>query len=243
MKRKSICIFLLLILMSRANNVYAVDQMRGISNEIIPSNSHYQLNTTYFGEQKEADLSLEVELEQGSSFIQPEGITNICSEIIFKIKCKEFSYQIDISSLIDEINNGVKLMNYNLDQIRVQIVDLKNSMILTKNDYIIESIVDNRIKIRFTNLVIEEGSSYRIAIYMPTTIGHEVIYGGRDTNSYLSKYVRNQRTDTVKAIVEACPKLEEVLDKNHQTIEMYSDKVLLKEYAISLSYMEIAKIY
>lgn len=243
MKRKSICIFLLFILMNRADNVYAVDQMTGISNEIIPSNSHYQLNTTYFGEQKEADLSLEVELEQGSSFIQPEGITNICSEITFKTQCKEVSYKIDISSLMDEINNGVKLMNYKLDQVIVQVIDLKNSMILTKNAYMIEPIVEKQIKIRFTNLVIEEGSSYRIDIYMPTTIGREVIYGGRDMNSYLSKYVQNQRTGTIKAIVEACPKVDEVLDKNHQIIEMYSDKVLLKEYAISLSYMEITKIY
>ena len=237
MKRRSISIFLLLILMNLVDDVYAVEQVKAISDQSVSS------NTIWMSEQEEIASSLEVALKQGSNFIQPEGITNICSEISFKVKCKEFSYQIDISSLVNESNNTVKLMNYDLDRIRVQIVDLKNASILTKQAYMVEPSVDHQIKIHFVNQIIEEGSTYKIIIYIPTTIGRQVIYGGKDMNSYLNKYVYSQRLGAVRTIVEACPKIDEVLDGNDQMIEQYSDRNVLKEYSISLNYMEIPKIY
>ena len=223
--------------------MYAVEQTRYVSEQHALTNGHYQSNITYFDEQKEAQLLLEVEIKQGSSFIQPEGITNVCSEITFKAQCKEASYKIDIGDLINESNNGVKLMNYHLDQIKVHIIDLNNSMILPKSAYIMEPIVDNQIKIYFTNLVIEERSAYKIIIYIPTTIGRQVIYGGSGTSSYLNKYIQNKRIGTVKAIVEAYSQIDEVLNENDQVIKQYSDKKLLKEQVISLRYMEIPKIY
>lgn len=243
MKRKSICILLIFILMNQTYNVYALDQVRDVSNHVTSTSSHYQQNFADFNEKKNTEPLLGVEIKQGNNFIQPEGITNICSEITFKTQCKEASYKIDMNNLIDENENSIKLMNYNLDQVGVQIIDLKNSMILNKSTYRIESIVDNHIKICFTDLIIEEGSAYKITIYIPTTIGREVIYGGSDANSYLNKYIQNQQIGVVRVLVEAYPKIDEVLDKNHQIIEWYSDKALLKEQTISLNYIEISKIY
>lgn len=230
--------------MNQTQNIYALDQEASVSNQTILKNSLYMQSPSYFDENKEVGLLLETDFKQGSSFIQPEGITNICSEITFKMQCKEVLYSIDINALVSEMDHGMKLMNYLLDRVVVQVIDLKNDILLTKNiEYVVDPTVKNQIKIHFMDSVIEEGSSYRVTIYIPTTIGHQVIYGGKDSDAYLNKYVKNQRTVTVKAIVEAYPKEDEIIHEMQQVMPVYKDKIFSEEQAILLSYTEIPRIY
>ena len=187
-----------------------------------------------------AEPSLEAVVDQDHNFIQPEGVTNISTEVTFKTKSKDVSYTVDISDLENETFNGEKLMDYQLDKAIVQIIDLNNSVTLAKDThYTIESIVGNEVVIRFNSFV-EENSKYKITIYIPTIMGSKVVYGGADENTYLKKYVN--KTDTVKATIKATPKVDEVQLETGQIVEVYSGVPFSKEDPISLRYLEIAKI-
>lgn len=187
-----------------------------------------------------AEPSLEAVVDQNNNFIQPQGITNISAEVTFKTKSKDVSYTVDISDLENETFNGEKLMDYQLDKAIVQIIDLNNSVTLTKDThYTIDSIVGNEVVIRFNSFV-EENSKYKITIYIPTIMGSEVVYGGADENTYLKKYVN--KTGTVKTTIKAAPKVDDVTLETGQIIEVYSSIPMLTEKNISLNYLEIAKI-
>lgn len=190
-----------------------------------------------------AKPSLEATIDDNNNFIQPQGITNISAEIDFDTKSKDVSYAVDISNLVNEKFNGEQLMNYKLDKATVQIIDVNSSATLTRDtDYTIQSIVGNEMVILFNAPFIEVGAKYKIAIYVPTTMGDKIVYGGGNENTYLKKYIDVHQTGTIKATIKASPKVGEVTLETNQTVEVYSSVPFSTEDTISLKYLEIAKI-
>ena len=132
-------------------------------------------------------------------------------------------------------------MMYELHKAMVQIIDLNSFVVLNKDiDYSIQSIAENEMIIRFNHTFIEEGAKYKISIYIPTTMGSKVVYGGENEKTYLNEYVN--QTGTIKAILKALPKVDETLLEAGQMIEIYSHIPILLENNILLKYLEIARI-
>ena len=238
-KRLMNLVLLAVITIVQRDHVYAVETINSVPSQLISDSSTHQLDLLD-NASNQVELEYEV-IADHNNFIQPEGITNISSEINFKKKSKNVSYSVDISHLQNERINGEKLMVYELNKAMVQIIDLNSFVVLNQDmDYSIQFIAENEIMIRFNHTFIEEGAKYKISIYIPTTMGSTVVYGGENESTYLNQYVN--QTDTIKAILKASPKMDEMLLEAGQMIEVYRHIPILLENNILLKYLEIAKI-
>lgn len=204
----------------------------------------------------------------GTNFIQPEGLTNVDVEIDFDKKVKDISYTLDFSGLKSDELNGKKIIEkYDLSQIKVQIFEIGTpDTLVSDTQYTIvldPSPNPDKIRINFndststTPFYAEEGSKYRIKMYIPTTIGSEIQYGLKPletettSNSYVAKIVGdpgipgapgrkiiNLNTE-LKATVRIC-EAKTILGVFYD--EVYNDIPSVIPKDVKMNYIEIAKI-
>lgn len=198
----------------------------------------------------------------GTNYIQPEGLTNVGIDIEFNKKVKDLSYSLDFSSLMSNELNGKKIIEkYALSQAIVQIFEIGTSDTLVSDTlYTIEldpSPNPNKIVIKFndstsaTPFYAEEGSKYRIKMYIPTTIGSEIQYGLKagenitTSNSYMAKILNdisrkviNLNTE-LKGTVRIC-EAKTILGVFYDEEYNSTPSVITKN--VTMNYIEIAKI-
>lgn len=187
----------------------------------------------YFG-----DPTLNASIGTHYNLIQPQGISNIGADILFNTKSRDVSYTVDISDLANTTLNGNKLMNYNLLKASCTVKDLISDSSLDSNSYEITKTA-TQLTITFKN-VIEQHSNYGISIYIPTTMGTNIVYGGPTNYTYLKHFLNTY--GTVKASITTYPKLEETLLPSGKIDEIYSTLPLTTINNINMLYIEIATI-
>ncbi len=184
-------------------------------------------------------------MKKGVNFIQPQGVSNVTAKVEFKVKSKDVSYTVKLDKLVDATLSGNKLMNYDFAKTKVHITKTNDAdrILVEGTDYTIQNVGNRELKVDFNGFV-DAGDEFTIAIYLPSTLTENVIYGGTEANTYLNKY-RN-RIVKLDNVIIASPKVADVTASGVSE-EVYgapvtTNSILKPENQIKVIYIEIAKI-
>ena len=200
------------------------------------------------------DLELGPAIDKGYNVIQPEGITNVGTEVTFGRYTKDITFKVDVQSLIDEAMGSSKLMKFAMPKVQARVeilasIDPSGKKIWTPIDsdyYAVTTpqATDKEITIEFNKdgsskpFVADNGEVYRITVYIPTNMEETIGY-----DSYTAAYIDNisNNTRNTTATIKATERIKEagIYDGKYYNAE-YAN--LTKTEQIAVSYIEMSKI-
>lgn len=203
------------------------------------------------------NTELKATLDRGYNLIQPEGVTNVGTEIKFNSYTKDITYEINIKKLLEEAMGGDELMKFTLPKTKVRVEKLlsidgggnKSWSVIDKNYYLmsIPSVgqVDyGTITVKFNEEAsinpfnANGGEVYRIIVYIPTNMQPAIKY-----SEYITNYINNTANNTINATatITGAERIKEagVYDGIYYDAE-YAN--LSKSEQIGVNYIEMAKI-
>ncbi len=198
------------------------------------------------------EVELKASLDKGYNVIQPEGITNVGTEVKFDKYTKDITYKIDVKELLDEAMSGNKLMKFKMSDAKVRVEKLssidgsgnKTWSIVDSDYYTMTPPGVNDVTVKFNKegsakaFIANAGEVYRITVYIPTNMQGTVKY-----SEYVTTYIDNSSNNTrnATATVTGDERIKEagIYDGIYYEAEYAS---LSKSGQIGVNYIEIAKI-
>lgn len=200
------------------------------------------------------NTELKATVDKGYNVIQPEGVTNVATEVKFDKYTKDITYKINVKSLLDETMAGTKLMKFTMPRVQVRVEKLASvdglgnkSWSIVDSDYYTMStpgINDEVITVEFNKessakpFIANGGEVYRITVYIPTNMQETVKY-----DEYIATYIDNSSNNTrnVTAVIAGAERIKDagIYDGIYYDAE-YAN--LSKSEQIGVNYIEIAKI-
>ncbi len=181
-----------------------------------------------------------------TNFIQPEGVTNISSNVKFNVKSKDTVYIVDTTKIVqNKLNNSVFMVFDRANRsVEVRKVNESNRLLVRDVDYrSVQSGYNTRIEFMTDINAVDE---FKIDIYMPTKFSSNVVYGGSTGSTYLNTY--KGKTEQVDTKIITTPKLEDTVLDDGTITEVYGypmeiDSKTKPENKITLTYLDLAGIH
>lgn len=177
-------------------------------------------------------------VDSNVNFIQPEGITNVTTEITFnQPKSTDVAYKLDITQLLNKELDGKKMMQFDMSKVSVYVADVTSgtSTVLSKNtDYRVSPDTDaQHVTINLTGQMVEN-QKLRIGIYIPTSMNQQIDY-----KAYKNNYTIPKVKISVPVVVAYKPVYTQII--GGMTREVVGN-VQHETKQIELAYWEMAKI-
>ena len=201
------------------------------------------------------EIELKATIEKGYNVIQPEGITNVGTEVKFDKYTKDITFKIDVQSLIDETMGSSNLMKFDMTKAQVGVEKLvsvdgttgKKTWSPIDRDYyamVTPLEGDKEITVEFNKegtsnaFTCNSGETYRITVYIPTNMEGTVAY-----NDYIDNYIDDstKNTKNAQATIIGSERIKEagIYDGIYYA-EVYVTSS--KSEQIAANYIEMAKI-